>query len=132
MGPALLLSLVQTRFRRRRWAVRRTVLVRAAALGLMLGLPLSATGDGAWARGHRPAGPPAGAVWVVQNDLLAPEEVFATLRQRYSGKHLDFDTKRGANDTVLYEIIWLTDDGRKLVFLVNARTGAIVSTEGSG
>lgn len=63
-------------------------------------------------------------------DLIPLEQVFASLRQTYSGDKLDARIRQGANATY-YEVHWLTADGRKLVFMVNARTGAIEETRGS-
>lgn len=73
----------------------------------------------AWAAEHGATG-----------DLIPLEQVFASLRQTYSGDKLDARIRQGASATY-YEVHWLTADGRKLVFLVNARTGAIEETRGS-
>lgn len=52
------------------------------------------------------------------------------LRKSYSGDKLDARIRRGAN-TTYYEVHWLTAEGHKLVFLVNAFTGAIEQTRGA-
>ena len=62
--------------------------------------------------------------------LIPLEQVFAMLRKSYSGDKLDARIRRGAN-TTYYEVHWLTAEGHKLVFLVNAFTGAIEQTRGA-
>jgi uncharacterized membrane protein YkoI len=67
---------------------------------------------------------------LAQGQRLVPlEVVIQRLRQRYSGDKLDARIleRPGA---VLYEIKWLTAEGRKLVFVVDAQSGQILATEG--
>lgn len=66
-----------------------------------------------------------------QGQRLVPlEVVIERLRQRYSGDKLDARIleRPGA---VLYEIKWLTAEGRKLVIVVDAESGNVVATEGA-
>jgi uncharacterized membrane protein YkoI len=67
---------------------------------------------------------------LAQNEQLVPlEQVIRNLRQRYSGDKLDarIVQRPGA---VLYEVKWLTAEGRKLVIMVDAATGEVIRTEG--
>jgi uncharacterized membrane protein YkoI len=52
------------------------------------------------------------------------------LRKRYSGEQLDAQIVRNPPSLVFYEVQWLTREGRKIVFIVNARDGKIVATRG--
>jgi hypothetical protein len=70
-------------------------------------------------------------VILANTDGLVPlERVLAMLRKRYSGEQLDAQIVRNSPAIVFYEIQWLTQEGRKIVFIVNARDGKIVATRG--
>jgi len=81
------------------------------------------------------AAPPVGAgaplrVILAANDGLVPlPEVLSMLRRHYTGRQLDAQIVRNPG-AVLYEIQWLTEQGRKIVFIVNAHDGKIVATRG--
>lgn len=102
-----------------------------------LGLPIVALGAMVFATDLADA-TPAAAQWVrvefaSGGDRLVPlEDVFAMLRTRYTGDHIGSVAKLpGAAGAILYEVMWLTRDGRKLVFLVDAKSGQVVSTKGA-
>lgn len=61
--------------------------------------------------------------------LVPLEQVLAMLRKRYSGDQLDARIVRNPG-VALYEIQWLTREGRKIVFIVNAHDGKIIATRG--
>lgn len=71
--------------------------------------------------------------WTQGDGTLVPlENVFAKLRKQYTGDPIGNVAKRdGGGGVLLYEVKWLTNDGRKLVFLVDARSGGVVSTRGA-
>jgi uncharacterized membrane protein YkoI len=76
-----------------------------------------------------PAQPPH--VILAANQGLVPlEQVLGILRKRYSGDQLDARIVRSSPGVVIYEIQWLTQEGRKIVFIVNARDGKIIATRG--
>src|SRR5262245_62240700 len=82
----------------------------------------------------KPAVPPPAVVGQPLRVILAADEgliplphVLRMLRKQYSGKQLDAQIVRNPG-IVLYEIQWLTEEGRKIVFIVNARDGKIVAT----
>lgn len=103
----------------------------ARPLALVLMILASSAADQAWAHDG------AARLWRLPTTLatasageLRPlEEILAMLRQRYSGDKLDARVVRDAS-RVLYEIQWLTADGRKLVILVDATSGQIIETRG--
>jgi uncharacterized membrane protein YkoI len=99
---------------------------------LSLAVPaLAAPGQARKAERASKSWPPATAeLRYSQNQRLVPlEEVIQSLRRRYSGDSLDARIlERG--EAVLYEIKWLTADGRKLVIMVDAATGAVIGTQG--
>jgi uncharacterized membrane protein YkoI len=104
----------------------------ALSLALVLAQALPASARPEKARGPLWRGLPAAMseVEVAQNQQLVPlEQVIQRLRQRYSGDRLDarIVERPGA---VVYEIKWLTAEGRKLVIVVDAGTGAVLRTEG--
>ncbi len=86
-----------------------------------------------------PAARPAHAQWTyvqwsggASSDRLIPlEDVFAMLQKRYTGEDLGAAKRQGHDGAPLYEIKWLTQDGRKLVFTVDARSGSVLSTRGA-
>lgn len=51
------------------------------------------------------------------------EQVVANLRREHGGRMVDADQY---GDPPIYRIIWLTEDGRRLVIEVDARTGRIL------
>lgn len=61
--------------------------------------------------------------------LVPLERVLAKLRRQYSGDKLDATLVRQGN-VVLYEVQWLTREGRKLVITVDAKSGDTVGTQG--
>ena len=83
----------------------------------------------------KPAVPPADAgkplrlVLVADEGLVPLPKVLRMLHKQYSGRQLDAQIVRNPG-IVLYEIQWLTEEGRKVVFIVNAHDGKIVATRG--
>src|SRR5262245_26697022 len=75
--------------------------------------------------------PVAGARFILAADdgLVPLPQVLGMLRRQYTGRQLDAQIVRNPG-AVLYEIQWLTEEGRKIVFIVNARDGKIVATRG--
>lgn len=68
----------------------------------------------------------------VQNGENIPlNQILQSLKQEFGGYHTDvnlFSASAESPDAV-YEIDWITEDGRKLILTINARTGAIMNTE---
>lgn len=57
-------------------------------------------------------------------------QIFQNLQRQYGGYQLGADLfDRGGNPQ--YRIDWMTGDGRKMRFIVDARTGAILDRQGA-
>jgi uncharacterized membrane protein YkoI len=56
-------------------------------------------------------------------------QVLQTLRRRTPGRQLDAGLEQRGGRTV-YRVRWAADDGRRIDYLVDAETGAIVRAEG--
>lgn len=56
-------------------------------------------------------------------------QILNSLKREYGGYHLNAELYSGNNGAV-YEIDWLTEDGRKLKITVNAQTGAVIGRSG--
>lgn len=57
-------------------------------------------------------------------------EVVRRLERRVGGQMLDARVVQGGPHGEMYVIKWLTDDGRKIEFLVDAESGAILDQRG--
>lgn len=75
------------------------------------------------------ASQPLRVILAADEGLVPLPKVLSMLRKQYSGRQLDAQIVRNPG-IVLYEIQWLTEEGRKIVFIVNARDGKIVATRG--
>jgi hypothetical protein len=60
------------------------------------------------------------------------DTVMAGLMAQYPGKPLDArgPMRRGAQ--LIYEVVWLTPDGRQIVVIVDARSGNVLRVRGLG
>jgi hypothetical protein len=52
------------------------------------------------------------------------------VRQRSPGRELDAGLETGPGGRTLYRVRWAASDGRRIDYLVDAATGAIISTQG--
>jgi hypothetical protein len=52
------------------------------------------------------------------------------VRQRSPGRELDAGLETGPDGRTLYRVRWAASDGRRIDYLVDAATGAIISTQG--
>ena len=79
-----------------------------------------------------PAAPaaPMRVILAASDGMWPLERVYAKLRKHYSGDPLDARIVRNPPHVVLYEVQWLTHDGRKVVFIVDAHDGNIVGARG--
>lgn len=101
-------------------------------IALLLAVALAGTGvamethdqarDG---RGREPVG-----IETAQADFVPLESILRALRARYSGHQLSVSGPNRSGGSFVYEIKWLTDDGRVLYVTADAETGAILSVEG--
>ncbi len=57
-------------------------------------------------------------------------KIFQSLKREYGGYQLGADLYSKESGGAVYEIDWLTDDGRKVHVTVDAQTGAIINRRG--
>ena len=58
------------------------------------------------------------------------ERVIETIRRRTPGRLLDTGIEQGPSGQSVYRVRWAAANGRRIDFLVDALSGAIVSTDG--
>ena len=84
-----------------------------------------------------PRGDSLGADWreqqgearakVLQGRHVPLERVIGEIRRKTPGRLLDTGIEQGAGGRSVYRVRWATTSGRRIDFLVDAETGAIVS-----
>lgn len=61
-------------------------------------------------------------------DIIPLRDIIRQLKRSYGGSYLNADlSSRGGGQSV-YRIDWVTDDGRKMRFIVDAQTGRVLQT----
>ena|SRR5579875_2178574 len=116
-----------------------------SAIPLILALAAAsaaAIGGAAPALAQPPAGPAPhgdslGADWreqqgearakVLEGRHVPLERVIGEIRRKTPGRLLDTGIEQGADGRSVYRVRWATSSGRRIDFLVDAQTGAIVS-----
>jgi hypothetical protein len=67
----------------------------------------------------------------VRSGQLRPlGQVLPELRRRQPGRMLDTGIEDGPDGRPVYRVRWAAQDGRRMDFIVDARTGAVLATEG--
>ena len=99
-----------------------------ACLGLMQAPTALAQGqDQGWGNQFSPGE----AREAVKEGRTVPlSRIFQSLKREYGGYQLGADLYSQDSGSAVYEIDWLTDDGRKVHVTVDAQTGAILSRSG--
>ncbi len=107
--------------------------------------PAQAEGGGRW-RGGYPggepgpvyAGPPRGRpesyppeqdearAGVRSGQLKSMGEVLGRIQRTRAGRVLDADLGQGPNGQPVYRVVWAGADGRRIDYIIDARTGAIL------
>ena len=67
---------------------------------------------------------------VRNGELMSPGQIIPQLRQRYPGRILDAGIEEGSDGRTVYRIRWAAENGRRMDIIVDARTGAVLGTEG--
>ena len=67
---------------------------------------------------------------VEEGQLVPLRDILRMLRDRFGGRQLDANLYSNGSGGAYYEIQWLTDDGQRIDFQVDARTGRILSQRG--
>ncbi len=57
-------------------------------------------------------------------------QVLGRLRQRQPGRQLDAGLEQGADGRPVYRVRWAAANGRRIDYIIDARTGAILGEEG--
>jgi uncharacterized membrane protein YkoI len=88
----------------------------------------------------QPSGDSLGAGWRgdqqeearrgVQQGNVPLAQVIATIARRTPGNLLDAGLETGPGGRPVYRVRWATTDGRRIDYLVDARSGAILSAGG--
>jgi uncharacterized membrane protein YkoI len=63
----------------------------------------------------------------VQQGNVPLAQVLETISRRTPGRQLDAGLEAGPDGRPIYRVRWATTDGRRIDYLVDARTGAIIS-----
>ena len=110
---------------------------RLCHLGVLLALGL---GAGAAAAQPAPAGESLGAAWREQQSEARDtvragrhvplERVIEEIRRRSPGRLLDTGIEQGPDGRSVYRVRWAASSGRRIDFLVDAGSGAILSEDG--
>ncbi|MBD3771617.1 MAG: PepSY domain-containing protein [Rhodobacterales bacterium] len=66
-----------------------------------------------------------------QGHTVPLSQIFGKLKQQYGGYQLSADLYDKGNGKSVYEIDWMTKDGRKMHFVVDAQSGAILDRRGA-
>jgi uncharacterized membrane protein YkoI len=87
----------------------------------------------------QPRGDSLGAGWREQQDEarrgvqqgnVPLAQVIETIRRMTPGRQLDAGLETGPDGRPVYRVRWAATDGRRIDYLVDARTGAIISAGG--
>jgi uncharacterized membrane protein YkoI len=57
-------------------------------------------------------------------------QVIQSIRQRVPGRQLDAGLEQGPGGSTVYRVRWASDDGRRIDFIVDAMSGAIIRADG--
>jgi hypothetical protein len=89
---------------------------------------------------YGPAGAGFGGNWRAEQDEVRRavrdgrhvplSQAIAAVRQRSPGHVLDAGMQAGPDGRTLYRLRWATNDGRRIDYLVDAATGAVVGVQG--
>ncbi|MEL6324871.1 MAG: PepSY domain-containing protein [Pseudomonadota bacterium] len=63
-------------------------------------------------------------------DIVPLRDIIRRLQRQHGGRYLDANLYSKSGGGSEYHIDWLTEDGRKVVFVVDARSGRVTSTRG--
>ncbi len=69
---------------------------------------------------------------VQQGQVIPLDAIIISLRAIYPGKPLDARGPMERGGRLIYEIVWLTLDGRQIVIIVDAQTGQVLRVRGLG
>ena len=112
--------------------IGKAVLIAGAVLALALPAP--------FASAQAPKGDSLGADWREQQNEarqkvnegrhLPLDQIIAEIRRKTPGRLLDTGLEQGPAGRTVYRVRWAAANGRRIDFLVDAQSGAIVGSEG--
>lgn len=85
---------------------------------------------GALGLGLRPAEQTEARERVRGGDILPLPRVLGEIRRRTPGRLLDAGLEAGPDGQPVYRIRWAAEDGRRIDYLVDARSGAVIRADG--
>jgi uncharacterized membrane protein YkoI len=101
------------------------ILLSLAAIALLSGMP-------AMAQGWGDTFSPNQARDAVRDGKTVPlSRIFQMLKREYGGYQLGADLVSKQGGGAEYHVDWMTEDGRKMRFVVDAQSGAIISRRGA-
>lgn len=125
--------------------------MRSIVRTLLIASALVASALPAWAGSANPYAPPSGTITVAQDDapgrnrgrggrehdiregqVIPLDAIINSLAAIYPGKPLDARGPMQRGGRLIYEIVWLTLDGRQIVIIVDAQTGQVLRVRGLG
>jgi hypothetical protein len=65
-----------------------------------------------------------------QDRIIPLDAVIRGIMSSYPGKPLDARGPMQRGDRLIYEIVWLTENGRQIVIIVDATTGQVMRVHG--
>jgi len=65
-----------------------------------------------------------------QDRIVPLDSVISSLMSSYPGKPLDARGPMQRGQRLIYEIVWLTENGRQIVIIVDATTGQVMRVHG--
>jgi uncharacterized membrane protein YkoI len=66
-----------------------------------------------------------------QGHTVPLSQIFNNLKKQYGGYQLSADLYDKGNGKSVYEIDWMTGDGRKMHFVVDAQSGSVLDRRGA-
>lgn len=109
---------------------------RSAILGLMLSAALTGLAPQAALAQGRGGGDSLGSGWREQQDqvqrgvregrFVSLAQVIQSIRRKTPGRQLDAGLETIPGGRQVYRVRWAADDGRRIDYLVDAETGAIL------
>ena len=85
--------------------------------------------DRPWRNGGRGGQGPDG---VPEGNLVPLEAIINGLVSNYPGRYLDSEGPTQRAGRLVYDILWLTPNGRKIVIVVDAQNGQVIRVRGMG
>ena len=100
------------------------ILISIAATAILAGTPVIGQG---WSQSFSPD---QARDAVNNGDIIPLRDIFRMLKQRFGGSQLGAELFSKPGGGSEYHVDWLTRDGRKMQFVIDAQSGNITSSRG--